>query len=750
MTWEEWIDRFPLILSKQQMEAVRAKEGATLLLAVPGSGKTTVLVARIGYLIEVNGVAPENILTLTYTVSAARDMKERFLHLFGEEYADRLAFRTINGICARIILDYGRRIGRNPFELITDEKAISARLSGIFRDIEHEYATENDLKQIRTQITYIKNQMLSDEEIEALTGESDYRIAEIYRRYCAECRSRKQMDYDDQMIYALNILKREPALLEEYRRHYPWILVDEAQDTSRIQHEIIKLLAGNLFMVGDEDQSIYGFRAAYPEALLNFEKDHPGGHVLLMETNYRSTPQIVQMADRFIRQNELRHEKTMQADRRNGTEIRTVPLKGRRGQYRYLAKVASGLTDKSPLTAVLYRDNESALPLVDLFEKEGIPYRIRNMDLSFFTHRIVQDILCLLRLAENPMDTESFRQIYYKIGTYLNKELAEAICEDAIERQISVMDACVFRKGLPPGTRKACQNIRSVLVRMRSMAADAAIEAALSDLGYRTYLGRSGSVKSFSKIFILKTLAAGLSRPGDLEKRLTELKTILQEHENDAACRFVLSTIHSSKGLEYDEVYLMDVIDGIFPETVPKNKKLLSHRERETWEEERRLFYVGVTRARNQLNLFIPKEGSIFCSEFLGQEGTGRMPQKTSPAQTSGRGVTQAYGKTAGQGMTARAYGKMSGLGQTVKSSGKSLSSFGGSPQPKSKKEIVPEKTFEEFAAGLDVGLAVYHRKYGEGMITEMDDDRIVIRFGQEERSFVLSMLYQFNLLRER
>ena len=296
MTWQEFEQQFSIQLNEQQKSAVQSVDGSVLLLAVPGSGKTTVLVTRLGYMIYCKGMNPGKILTVTYTVAATKDMADRFAVKFGQEMAERLEFRTINGICARVIQYYSWKTGRMAFQLLTDEKRITAMLSGIYHQTERVYPTEGDLKNVRTLITYIKNRMLNEKEIQKLEEEAEIHLAEIYKEYCRQLREQQLMDYDDQMVYAYNMLRKIPELLAYFQEKYPYICVDEAQDTSKIQHAIIALLASkseNLFMVGDEDQSIYGFRAAYPEALLEFEHHHPGAKVLLMEENFRSDGNIV-------------------------------------------------------------------------------------------------------------------------------------------------------------------------------------------------------------------------------------------------------------------------------------------------------------------------------------------------------------------------------------------------------------------------------------------------------------------------
>ena len=270
-------------LNAQQRAAVTADRGAVLLLAVPGSGKTTVLVTRLGYLFLCAGAAPEQTLTMTYTVSAANEMRSRFAARFGAELAARTQFRTLNGISAVILQHYSRRYRRTQPELITNEGEITQLLTALWQQVNREYPAESSIKELRTAITFIKNMSLTDDELEELQSDID-NLPELYRRYQAALRAQHRMDYDDQMVFALQILRAVPGILADFQAQYRHFCVDEAQDTSKLQHELLHLLAGNcesLFMVGDEDQSIYGFRAAYPQALLDFDKQYPGAQVLL-------------------------------------------------------------------------------------------------------------------------------------------------------------------------------------------------------------------------------------------------------------------------------------------------------------------------------------------------------------------------------------------------------------------------------------------------------------------------------------
>lgn len=649
MEWQEFERKFPQKLNEQQKEAVQSVEGPVLLLAVPGSGKTTVLVTRLGYMIYAKGIAPEKILTVTYTVAATEDMAARFASQFGTDMADRLTFKTINGICAGIIHTYGRKTGRTPFALLNDEKVIADTLAKIYQKAERTYATESDLQTVRTLITYIKNSMLTETEIRELDKTADMKISAIYKEYNTWLREQKLMDYDDQMVYAYTMLQRFPELLRLYQDKFPYLCVDEAQDTSKIQHAIIALLASkteNLFMVGDEDQSIYGFRAAYPEALLSFEKNHPGAKVLLMEENFRSGAGIVKAADTFIQKNTLRHKKHMRATKDGEEVVKEIAVKTRDDQYRYLAAVAencaaaradrvggrsdNGTADAFHTVAVLYRDHECALPLIDLLERKEIPYRMRNAEISFFTHRTVLDVLNIMKLAMHPKDAETFLQVYYKINTYIRKEDALQIARISETQDISVWNAAVRYHGLSDYTMSSVQNTRMHMQQLLTERGDKAVKRILYYMGYQEYLERCG-LKA-DKIEILRILGSREDSMAGLLQRLRELQDILTRKETDYSCNFILSTIHASKGLEYDTVYLMDVTDGILPAQMLKNPEKASGEERENYEEERRLFYVGATRAKSELYVFTTGKPHSFCKELLSHPVTCRVKRKGIPS----------------------------------------------------------------------------------------------------------------------
>lgn len=601
MNYTEFKSQFNINLNPRQEEAVQAIDGSVLLLAVPGSGKTTVLVTRLGYMLYVRGIPPERILTMTYTIAATRDMRKRFASMFGDELADKMEFRTINGLSSTIIRQYERTCGRRAFDLLSDTGKQAAIIGEIYRQKSAEFATESTIKTIQTAITYTKNMMLSPDEIEMLELEG-IDFPPMYHEYCRVLKNRNLMDYDDQMVYARRILRRNPDILQYFQSRFHYFNVDEAQDTSRIQHSIIRLLAQqseNLFMVGDEDQSIYGFRAAYPEALMEFEEVHAGAQILLMEQNYRSTRQIVSAADRFIKQNMNRHPKRMTAVRGSGKEMSEISVYDRRGQYRYLTAVAK---DCKVETAVLYRDNDSALPMIDILDRSKIPYRCRQVDSTFFSHWIVRDITDIIRFARNPFDGELFLRIYYKFGAGISKTAAEDAITKSAEWECTILEYLSQHSRLSEWTKKKSKALQTHLSNLLSESADKAVYRIVNFMGYGEHL--EARCADPNKAQILEVLGASEPSPERLLDRLDQLSTIVKSGSTNEDCQFILSTIHLSKGLEYDRVILMDIADGILPRVVPARDGTAEPEEVATYEEERRLFYVGMTRAKKELSVF--------------------------------------------------------------------------------------------------------------------------------------------------
>lgn len=600
-------------LNPQQLQAVHSVDGPILLLAVPGSGKTTVLVTRLGYMLLCRQIPARHILTMTYTVAATVQMRQRFCAAFGEALASELEFCTINSLCAQIILRYARTRGRGrPFDLIENDAA--ARLvAELYQQLHGESPTESTVKEIRTGITYIKNMMLSSRQIRQLDLGIP-KLAELYDRYCQSLKQQSLMDYDDQMGYALTILSEFPEILSEFQKRYRYLCVDEAQDTSRIQHEIIRLLASrhhNLFLVGDEDQSIYGFRAAYPQALLDFEQDYPGARILLMEHNYRSSQSIVSAANLFVARNRFRREKTIRPTRDAGEPIHRIHTVNRIAQYQFL--FALGKTCPKD-TAVLYRNNDSALPLIDLFERHGIPYHCRSYEDSFFTHRIITDITDVIRFACDPRDEARFLRIYYKLGSPICKAAAVFACQRSARLGISIPEALAACPDSVGCGRQAAQELLTVLPQLPEQTGETALLQIWNTLNYQNYVARNKL--DAGKFDILRMLARQEPDPVSLLDRLEALNRLIRSHRDPHQDAIILSTVHSSKGLEYGQVYLLDVLDGILPAKTPDAVR--TPEELHQYEEERRLYYVAMTRAKDALYVFCcPDRPSQFTDELL-------------------------------------------------------------------------------------------------------------------------------------
>lgn len=605
--YKSFREKYGIKLNQQQERAVQAVDGANLLLAVPGSGKTTVLVVRLGYMIICKGVAPNKILAMTYTTTAAKDMRKRFSSLFGSELGNKIQFKTINSICYRIIQHYARQ----PFRQL--DKIEKARIiKSIYQEINQEYPTESDIIETEVAIGYIKNMMLSDDEI-AMLEVSVPNHSQIYIKYRETLRQKKVMDFDDQMIYAYQILLRYPNILHKFQSQYKYICVDEAQDTSKIQHKIIRMLAGtnNIFMVGDEDQSIYGFRGAYPKALLNFRNEYRNPFTLMMERNYRSTEEIVNTAQKFIANNLNRNKKTMIANRGHGELVERVSFKCRSDEYKYILDVAK---EQKTKTAILYRDNDIAIPLMDLLFRNGIPFQALQIKTIFFTNKIVEDIKAFMKLAINPFDTDSFMKIYYKCGYGFNKKTAEWACKNSRWNRISVPDALKKQLERWPTLYDKAEDFESFLRELKELESKDAIDFICSN-GYGKYLEKNSM--DDGKVDLLQILAEQEPEQESFLTRLDQLKKKIENNSPKNDDTIILSTVHSSKGLEYDSVYIMDVYDGVFP-SVNINSIHESTELMNKYQEERRLFYVAMTRAINKLYvLTVDNRRTTFADEIL-------------------------------------------------------------------------------------------------------------------------------------
>lgn len=614
--YQEFKKRYNLNFNMQQERAIQRIHGATLLLAVPGSGKTTTLIGRLGYMTICKGINPENILSITYTKASARHMKEEFCKKFGRNIGNRITFKTINAFCNGVL----REIKQERPLCDKTEKHILIR--EFFSKLNNDKSPqEADIINAENLISFAKNQLMKDEDIDAFQWEIK-KFPEIYKEYNRFLRAEKKIDYDDQILFVLCLFKQNAELLNYYQGKYKFICVDEVQDTSKLQHELLRILCeknNNIFLVGDEDQSIYGFRGAFPQALFEIRDYYSNPFILKLETNYRSNQEIVEIANHFISKNMNRVAKDMRSSHGLGGKVDVHPVNNRDEEfYRALEISQKNATN----AAILYRNNESAIPLIDLLERNHIPYVLNKQSDTFFSNRIVKDICSFMNFALDHNNQKLLWNIYYKFSLGFSKDRVAHTCFYSDRNKSDLLDEFVEQATFYKGSSKYrkqmrlnAENFRAVFCSMKTMSPVDALDT-IEALGYADY-SKEKSLNS-GILDLLKLIAKNTKTINQFLKRLEELETIIK-NKRPSTNGIFLSTIHSAKGLEFDTVCLLDVFDGILPSKKSKdrpNNSLFS-----IYEEERRLFYVAITRAKtNLIILNIKDRESEFIKEIAPKE----------------------------------------------------------------------------------------------------------------------------------
>lgn len=595
-------------LSEEQKKAISHIKGPALVLAVPGAGKTTVLIHRTANLILNEGISPEKILSITFSRASARDMKERFNNLYGDITNIPVHFSTIHSFAYKLIRDYAYR-KRQRYILIEDMKKKLNKvqlLKNIYFSINNDYITEEKLESIINSIGYIKNMLITPDEYVSQFKVDTNNFLEIFNAYESYKKNNSLIDFDDMLTLALDILQEDKYLLEKYRSRYEYIQVDEGQDTSKVQLEIIRTLAhpkNNLFIVADDDQSIYGFRGAYPEGLFQFNKIYKDGKIYYMEENYRSTKNIVNICNRFIKKNTLRFNKDIFTKNPYIEPIKLVKVKNLEEQYTYLMDQLEGIVDYKN-TAILYRNNLSVIGIMEALERKGIPFYIKDFKIKFFDHWLVQDIIDFFLLAQDNSNILAFERIYYKMNGFISKVQLNSI--KALHYEDSVFDRLLSLPGLNDFYKKNFLSLKLNFKKLSKLKPYEGIDLIEKNLGYGDYLKESHMRFGYSMDsleIILNYLKIIASNTMDLNGFLARLKYLeyLCSHSKDNREGLTLSTVHSAKGLEFDRVYMIDLIDGEFPNGSSIDS--FNKGDIAPLEEERRLFYVGMTRAKSYLTL---------------------------------------------------------------------------------------------------------------------------------------------------
>lgn len=604
-------EQFHLSFTQQQLQAIETIDGPVLLLAVPGAGKTTVMVSRIASMIYEHGIAPSSILTITFSKAGARDMRRRYEGLFGQLEKETPLFCTIHSFCYQVVGSYCQATGGVAPQLI-EARERSMALREIYQRINQEFLSEDLEEELVSNLSFIKNAMLRQEDVEQNEKQpAEKRVLEtqiknlwsIYKAYNNFKRDNGLMDFDDMLSYTLTILKKYPQILEYYQDRYPYLCVDEAQDTSKLQHAVIGLLAQksqNLFLVGDEDQSIYRFRGACPENLLEFPKQYPKAKLLKMEENFRSTGEIVEHANRFISFNKQRYPKNMFTHNERGGPIEVKKLHDFADQYH--AAIEAYLAEPGT-TAFIYRNNLSAVPIADILDRNDVDFYIKEHKARLKNNYVVSDVLAFFSLSFDPKDFAAFSRIFYKTSSCLKRNMLSRIPQGPLMEGESYFDRMVTLCDENQNTGKI-RYISMMVEQLHKMEPVKAMECILYQIGYLGYLeftSGAGYSMQAQKLNILMSLASRVSTVEQFLDRIDELDEIVVQHAQRPQARLTLTTAHSAKGLEFDTVVLLDCMDDIFPAHSAVEKWKLGMEEE--MEEEARLFYVACTRARKRLVL---------------------------------------------------------------------------------------------------------------------------------------------------
>lgn len=625
-------------LNDVQRQAVLKTEGPLLLLASPGSGKTTTMIMRIGYMIEEKGADPSRIKAVTFSRASARDMKERFTRFFPA--LPPVDFSTIHSLAFEIARErlwkdgtaYQIIEGRTEAEeeeaaegsappLSSDGEALPLHkriiLRTLFKRLNGENITDDQLEELTTYISYVKNRMIPEADWDSVktdvTGAGD--IAREYERFKRTGHAKRLIDFDDMLTIAEEALDRDASTLKKYQRRYDYVLTDESQDTSMVQHAIVEKLVRvhkNLCVVADDDQSIYSWRGAEPSYLLNFKETYPKAAILFMEQNYRSDKGIVEAANQFIKRNKNRYPKNMFTNNAAGTKPTFKRFSDYRKQSKYLVRQLQQ-EEKLSETAVLFRNNASSIVLMNEFDRAGIPFYMKDADNRFFSHWVVEDVLNFMRMTFTDRRADLLERIHLKLNGYISKHQMAVLKE--IDNNESVFDNLLRFVKLHDYQTKPITEAKETFQEMRGMPPKQAIAVIRVRLGYEKALEKMCERLGFRKDYLvgilntLEEIADGLETMEDFAARLKYLETLLRTAKGRRGGNAVtFSTFHSAKGLEFDNVYMVDLIDGIIPSAedakyAGPHKKDGGTGEQPLMEEAVRLFYVAMTRARHRLEL---------------------------------------------------------------------------------------------------------------------------------------------------
>ena len=738
-------------LNPQQRAAVVNTDGPLLVLAGAGSGKTRVLTYRVAYLME-KGTPAWKILAITFTNKAAREMAERVEQLTGEA-GNEAWISTFHACCARILRRDIEKLGYKRQFAIYDTDDTNSVVKNILKKMnlsDKEYPP----KAVRATISDAKNRMLTPEEWLKDAG-SDVRnrkYYEVYKEYEKELRSNNALDFDDLLVKTLELLVQNPPVLEYYQNRFDYILVDEYQDTNAAQYELVRLLAGkkrNLCVVGDDDQSIYGWRGADIRNILDFEKDFPDAKSIKLEQNYRSTGNILDAANQVIAHNKGRKEKALWTQSGEGERIALYHALDERDEAAFISQMTKKLMNNGSRAgdvAVLYRTNAQSRVLEEAFVRGGIPYKVFGGQ-KFYERKEVKDLIAYMRALVNPDDDVSLRRIINEPKRGIGESTIEALLVYAMDSEMSLMSAVLDCESAEISSRakKLVGQFSELMIDLTEIMYEKTpsdfLDALIEKTGYVKALEASKTEVNLARIENIKELQGAVTEYEKLnpEGTLTDfLENVALVSDTDNLSErggsVTLMTLHSAKGLEFDQVFLPGMEEGIFPLS-------RASYDDDLMEEERRLAYVGITRARKRLFLSHARSRMLYnsrqandISRFVTEiparlitDGSQRMDARRVPAPPTQRsradyGAQSSYYSGRGTGAKpAASSGNALGVSGLQKG-------FGGNFVGSQARNVKPIALFK-------VNDKVIHRSFGRGKVVEVKgeghEQQVKVDFGE-------------------
>lgn len=606
-------------LSEAQTLAVEHGKGPMMVLAGPGSGKTTVIVGRVRHLVENLHVPPSSILVITFTRAAAREMEERYLALESENHSGRVSFGTFHSVFFRILKLAYRYSGENIVREEQQTEFLRREVARLSLEVEDE---GEFIRTVLGEISEVKGGMISLEHYYAksCSGEIFKQLFEAYER---SLRQLNLLDFDDMLTMCYELFRERKDILSAWQRKYPYILIDEFQDINRIQYEVVKMMAlpGNhLFIVGDDDQSIYRFRGAKPELMLGFFKDYPEAKQILLDVNYRSTPQIVESARRLIEKNKTRFPKSIRANKKNGRPVVTRAWKDGREEVEAVCREIRDYLQAGAACediAVLFRTNQGARLLVEKLMEYNIPFQIRDLLPNIYEHWIARNLLDYILLARGHTERSRVLAVINRPKRYIGR--------DALEGEMVNWEQVKSYYQDKAWMADRVEELEGHLRVIRKLAPVAAINYIRKAVGYNAFLtdyAAERRIKPEEYLEIadqIQESAAGYKTCEEWFKHILAYKEQLLQQAQERRQKkegVSLMTMHSAKGLEFRIVYILDANEGV----TPHHKAFLDA----DMEEERRMFYVAMTRAKERLHVYYVKERyhkqqevSRFVREYL-------------------------------------------------------------------------------------------------------------------------------------